>query len=190
MSSEQDQAGSLVKALSLYTEGCRSITVNMSREELFNLLVDEAAEPRREENGRGTYTGSITELFAGRPDSPVVVMSSAGMTDERMAQHFGTIGKHLDKAYAEGKFTGEEYEALCRSLEEYTENIILRNEQTRATRAVMQQEWKDRMASGGSETLSLDDLEEKRSHNIARYIMDNGIDREELKKQWEYVRQN
>lgn len=188
MSSEQEQAGGLVKALSLYTEGCRSITVNMSRGELFNLLADEETENHSEDKGEGVYTGSITELFAGRPDSPAVVMSSAGMTDERMARHFGIIGRNLDKAKSEGKFSDDEYKALCESLDEYMEHIILRNEQTRATRAVMQQEWKDRMAGGGKDQLSLEELEEKRSHSIVTYLTEHGIDREALRKMAEDVR--
>ena len=183
-----EQAGGIKKALSIYTEGCRSITVNMSRSGLYSILEDDSisgnceTDKTAEEGSEGSYTGSITELFAGRPDCPVIVMSSAGMTDERMAEHFGNIGKKLDGAYKAGKFTEDEYGELNASLDEYMENIISRNEQTLATRAVMQQEWKDRMANKGAPPLSLEETQKKREAAVAEYIRTNGIDREALKK--------
>ncbi|MDE6593132.1 MAG: hypothetical protein K2K57_08745 [Oscillospiraceae bacterium] len=195
-----EQAGGIKKALSIYTEGCRSITVNMSRGVLYGILADNdivnnadnvaAADNAAASSGdnSGSYTGSITELFAGRPDCSVIVMSSAGMTAERMARHFGCIGKNLDEAYKAGKFTEDEYNGLNVSLDEYMENIISRNEQTLATRAVMQQEWKDRMANKGVQPLSLEETEKKRAAAVAEYIKTNGIDREALKKMSREIR--
>ncbi len=189
-----EQAGGIKKALSIYTEGCRSITVNMSRSDIYGILADNDIANNSDntaagsgENG-GSYTGSITELFAGRPDCPVIVMSSAGMTDERMAQHFGNIGKNLDEAYKAGKFTEDEYGELNASLDEYMENIISRNEQTLATRAVMQQEWKDRMANKGVPPLSLEETQKKREAAVVEYIKTNGIDREALKRKSREIR--
>ncbi|MCM1578249.1 MAG: hypothetical protein NC078_05555 [Ruminococcus sp.] len=187
-----EQAGAIKKTLSIYTEGCRSITVGMSRSELYAILADDEIENAAHgESGEGeSYTGSFTELFAGRPDCQVIVMSSAGMTDERMARHFGRLGKNLDKAYGEGKFTKEEYDELNASLDEYTENIIVRNEHTRATRAVMQQEWKDRMAHKDQPPLSQEELAKKRDIAVEEYIKTNGIDREALRKMREEIRAN
>lgn len=184
-----EQAGGIIKALPGYTGDCRIITVNMSRSGLYNTLADSETDKPDEsgESLEGSYTGSITELFAGRPDCPVIVMSSAGMTDERMARHFGRIGKNLDNAYRSGKFTKEEYDALNGSLNEYMDNIIGRNDQTRATRAIMQQEWKDRLASkdaedGNSPKLSPEEINKNRAARIAEYIKENGIDRKALRK--------
>lgn len=194
-----EQAGGIKKALSIYTEGCRSITVNMSRSVIYGILADNdivnnsdnitAADSIAGSGGDGgSYTGSITELFAGRPDCPVIVMSSAGMTDERMAKHFGNIGRNLDEAYKAGKFTEDEYGELNASLDEYIENIISRNEQTLATRAVMQQEWKDRMANKDAPPLSPEESQKKRAAAVAEYIKTNGIDRESLKKMSREIR--
>jgi hypothetical protein len=53
-------------------------------------------------------------------------------TDDDFAKHYGEIGKRLDTAYAEGKFTEDEYKELNESLAEYIQQMKHKNDFRRA----------------------------------------------------------
>ena len=52
-------------------------------------------------------------------------------TDDEFARHYGEIGRRLDTAYAEGKFTEDEYNELNASLAEYIGEMKTKNDYRR-----------------------------------------------------------
>lgn len=61
----------------------------------------------------------------------------SGMTRAQLATHFGDIAKRLDAAYAEGKFTKDEYDELNAGLMESYEKYISRCEYAAAGKQVI-----------------------------------------------------
>lgn len=93
---------------------------------------------------------SVTSLF--ETGSPIRIMTSCGMKAEELAEHFGGIGKRLDAAYSEGKFTKEEYDELNAGLDEYIEKMTSRSERMTAVWATgkgkMEEGLKSDLAAG------------------------------------------
>lgn len=83
---------------------------------------------------------SVTSLF--ETGSPIRIMTSCGMKAEELAEHFGGIGKRLDAAYSEGKFTKEEYDELNAGLDEYIEKMTSRSERMTAVWATGKEKWR------------------------------------------------
>lgn len=73
---------------------------------------------------------SVTSLF--ETASPIKIITSRGISKEKLAEHFGGIGKRLDEAYAQGKFTKDEYDELNAGLDEYIIKMTSRNEKMTA----------------------------------------------------------
>lgn len=68
---------------------------------------------------------------------------------ENIAKYFGDMSKRLDEAYAEGRFTDEEYDKLNMRLNEYIEETISSAERTKAFYAL----GKERGSHVSAETL-------------------------------------
>jgi hypothetical protein len=56
------------------------------------------------------------------------------LDENKLAQHLGEIGKNIDEAYSQGKFTKEEYDLLNEELAKYSEMAISGQERYRAWR--------------------------------------------------------
>ena len=93
-----------------------------------------------EHSGDDLYdTSSVTALFKTSGYS-YIIGNGDRPTDEQLAEHFGGIGKRLDEAYAQGKFTDREYEELNASLNEYIENRTHSAENVRAFYQICKEE--------------------------------------------------
>ena len=67
-----------------------------------------------------------------------------GMTKEQLATHFGGMAKRLDEAYAQGKFTEDEYNSLNDGLLEYYDRSITRCERRAATAEIVKENMRER----------------------------------------------
>ncbi len=80
-------------------------------------------------------TSSVISLFETGDEAYSALMRFRGFTsDKDFAKHFADIGKRLDTAYAEGKFTEEEYNELNSGLNEYISYMKDKNDIWRAER--------------------------------------------------------
>ena len=87
---------------------------------------------------------------------------------ENIANYFGDMAKRLDEAYAEGRFTKEEYDKLNIRLNEYIEETISSAERTKAFYAL----GKERGSHVSKETLIREQLQtpEERRQELADRI--------------------
>ncbi|MDE7294335.1 MAG: hypothetical protein K2N72_07920 [Oscillospiraceae bacterium] len=110
-------------------------------------------------------------------------------TKERIAEYYGNMARRLDKAYAEGKFTKEEYDLLNEGIGERMEHSAACAEDTAARRAAGY----DRTMSYNASTEYLamskeerqDYMQSKVNEYIDRYYK---IDRETLIKLFNSIR--
>lgn len=72
---------------------------------------------------------------------------SAGMTKEQLATHFGDMAKRLDEAYAQGKFTEEEYNELNEGIMSSFDDAITRCERKAASDEVIKENMRARHAA-------------------------------------------
>ncbi len=72
-------------------------------------------------------------------DESIRAQISFGMSQEQLAEHFGSIGKQLDDAFAAGSISQQEYDDLNRGLESYTQTITSRAEHMAASWEVFRQ---------------------------------------------------
>ncbi len=86
-----------------------------------------------------TFTGGSVSDEARRlsylmdeNDENIWLKTSFGMSQEQLAEHFGSIGKQIDEALAAGSISQQEYDDLNRGLEAYTEVITVRAERNAA----------------------------------------------------------
>ncbi len=83
-------------------------------------------------------TSSVISLFETGDEAYSALMRFRGFTsDKDFAKHFADIGKRLDTAYAEGKFTEEEYNELNTGLGEYISHMKEKNDVWRAKRELL-----------------------------------------------------
>ncbi len=62
-----------------------------------------------------------------------------GMSREQLAEHFGSIGKQIDGAFAAGSISRQEYDDLNRGLESYTHAMTSKAERMAASWEVLKQ---------------------------------------------------
>lgn len=72
-------------------------------------------------------------------DESIRAQISFGMSQEQLAEHFGSIGKELDEALAAGSISRQEYDDLNRGLESYTRTITSKAEHMAASWEVFKQ---------------------------------------------------
>ncbi len=86
-------------------------------------------------------TSSVISLFETGDEAYSALMRFRGFTsDKDFARHFADIGKRLDTAYAEGKFTEDEYNELNAGLGEYISHMKEKNDVWRANREFLTNE--------------------------------------------------
>jgi len=72
-------------------------------------------------------------------DESIRAQIEFGMSQEQLAEHFGSIGKELDEALAAGSISQQEYDDLNRGLESYTQTITSQAERMAATWEIFKQ---------------------------------------------------
>ncbi len=126
-----------------------------------------------EHSGDDVYdTSSVTALFKTSGYS-YIIGNGDRPSNEQLAEHFGGIGKRLDEAYAQEKFTEQEYDELNASLNEYIENRTHSAENVRAFYQICKEE----INSGepiinDSNTADIDNIFAKRQAKIDNYVTD------------------
>lgn len=110
-------------------------------------------------------------------------------TKERIAEHYGKMAKRLDAAYAEGKFTKEEYDYLNEGIAERMEHSAACAEDTAASRAVGYDRTMSQKASKEYLAMSKEERREYMQSQISEYIDKYyKIDRTSLMKLFNSVR--
>ncbi|MDE5991836.1 MAG: hypothetical protein K2G87_02170 [Oscillospiraceae bacterium] len=110
-------------------------------------------------------------------------------TKERIAEHYGKMAKRLDAAYAEGKFTKEEYDYLNEGIAERMEHSAACAEETAAGRAAGYDRTMSQKASKEYLAMSKEERQEYLQSQISEYIDKYyKIDRESLMKLFNNVR--
>lgn len=111
-----------------------------------------------------------------------------GYSIDELADEIGNIGKRLDKAFGEGKFSAEEYEELNKSLDEYAEKLTARSERTTATLAAIRENKKPGL------TMSPEEYQMQLNMDITAYLTNKnsryycGIDRNLLNSMISLIR--
>ncbi len=132
----------------------------------------------------GIDGSSVTSLF--ETASPIRLMLSQGMNKEELAEHFGGIGKRLDTAYSQGKFTKQEYDELNAGLDEYIEKMTSKSERMTAVWATSKENMINRekayLASGivypKGDTRPLEEINAEINSRVDDYVKNVcGIDR-------------
>lgn len=72
---------------------------------------------------------------------------STTLSENEIASYIGGIGKRIDEAYAQGKFTKDEYDQLNDSLKEYAEAVTAHNERAIASWSIIRDSAGERMQS-------------------------------------------
>lgn len=91
-------------------------------------------------------------------------------TKERIAEHYGKMAKRLDAAYAEGKFTKEEYDYLNKGIAERMEHSAACAEETAAERAAGHDRTMSQKASKEYLSMSKEERREYMQSQISDYI--------------------
>ncbi|MDE7302602.1 MAG: hypothetical protein K2N60_04705 [Oscillospiraceae bacterium] len=110
-------------------------------------------------------------------------------TKERIAEHYGKMAKRLDAAYAEGKFTKEEYDYLNKGIAERMEHSAACAEETAAGRSAGYDRTMSQKASEKYLAMSKEERREYMQSQISDYIDKYyKIDRTSLMKLFNSVR--
>lgn len=70
-------------------------------------------------------TTSVSAMFENTPEVRLMIAMAGlnGADNSKIAEHIGSIGKRLDAAYAECRFTKREYYQLCKGLDDYAVSL-------------------------------------------------------------------
>ena len=110
-------------------------------------------------------------------------------TKERIAEYYGKMAKRLDEAYAEGKFTKEEYDYLNEGISERMEHSAACAEETAAERAAGHDRTMSQKASKEYLAMSKEERREYMQSQVSEYIdRYYKIDRMSLMKLFNSVR--
>lgn len=136
--------------------------------------------------GSSIDTTDLTTLFMHTPEMKLrIAMASAGsksFNEEYIAEHIGNIGKNLDKAFSQGKFTQEVYDELNSQLDDYAVTLTDKLESGRASRAVILEEHQARtqllLAGEKIQQRNVNEILSERQKAIDVYLKDNQADME------------
>ena len=149
-------------------------------------------------NSQVSEKAKSLSLLMDERDIAVHSQVGFGLTYDRdkLAQHFGEVGRQIDKAFSAGEISQQEYDDLNAGLNKYTETVTSRAERSNALMAVLRDTCKMRdklMARGASQ----EEIEafskwhrETLEDRIQEYIKTScGIDRDLLVKLIQQVRE-
>ncbi len=125
------------------------------------------AETTQFTNEDVSYMARALSALMDENAEQINVMTSFGMSEAQLAEHFGKIGERIDKAFAAGEITQQEYDDLNLGLERYTEAISGKAERTAA------------MWEVGKQIAS-----------TTRQMIENGASKEEMADRAESIRGN
>ena len=106
------------------SDECKQKVANGGRVDRLEIIDSFKADPCMSNISSLFQTGNSLYAYSYR--------INAFKTDDDFARHFGAIGQRLDTAFAEGKFTEEEYKELNASLTEYIREMKTKNDTRRA----------------------------------------------------------
>jgi len=113
-----------------------------------------AAETTQFTNENVSYTARALSALMDENAEQINVMTSFGMSEAQLAEHFGKIGDRIDKAFAAGEITQQEFDDLNLGLEKYTEAISGKAERKAAMWEVAKQNaqaTREKLNSGASD---------------------------------------
>lgn len=135
----------------------------------------------------GNVSEKAQELAAQITEYPVgVAFSIDGLSMDQLANLVGGIGKEVDRAFAAGEISEQEYADLNKGLDTYTDFMAEKNEKQNAAFAVMKQTAAATRAMvqyGASEEEMTDYSElvrEKWQEKVSAYLEENAYDRTTL----------
>lgn len=145
----------------------------------FSDPADAAEESRKFDKFESGGVDSIESLMGlNSPSSFMYIKSGLGMSDSEIAEHVGGIGKRLDEAYANGKFTKEEYDELNNSLSDYAVKLANKSKRMEAswslTRNMSPLEFG--MKTQKAESMTSEEYLADRKAEIEAYLKQNPID--------------
>ena len=147
------------------------------------------------EFSNSTVSEKAKELAAQMTEYPIgVEFSIDGLSMEQIADLVGNIGKEMDSAFAAGEISEQEYSALNKGLDAYTDFMTEKSEKQKASFAVMKQTAAATQAmiqNGASEREMTDYSElvrEKWQEKINEYLEENAFDRTALQQMISAIR--
>jgi len=170
------------------------------------ILNDSAiADLTKRENAKlsTTFTGESVSDAARRlsylmdeNDENIRMKTNFGMSREQLAEHFGSIGRQLDDAFAAGSISRQEYDDLNRGLETYTQAVTSRAERMAASWEVLRQNARSiwEMAQRGVSKEEMDayakEIRDTLQDRITEFVKKHcSIDRSALAKLIQQVRE-
>lgn len=132
----------------------------------------------------GEVSKKAQELAALMAEEPTgVEFSIDGFSMEQLAELFGGIGKEIDRAFAAGELSEQEYADLNKGLDTYTEFMTEKDEKKKAAFSIMKQTamTTDAMIRRGASEKEMSDyaklVREKWQDKISEYLKENSHDR-------------
>lgn len=157
----------------------------------FSNPTDAAAETKKFDRFESSGIDSIESLMGlNSPNSFMYIKSGLGMSTDEIAEHVGGIGKRLDEAFANGRFTKEEYDELNKSLDDYAVNLANKSNRMKAswsiTRNMSPAEFS--IKTQKAESMTAEDYIADRKVEIDAYIKQNPVDMEFIFKMINSIR--
>ena len=147
----------------------------------FSDPADAAAEARKFDKFESSGVDSIESLMGlNSPSSFMYLKSGLGMSDKEIAEHVGGMGKRLDEAYANGKFTKEEYDELNKSLDDYAVKLANKSKRMEASWSLTRNmsPLGFSMTTQKAESMTAEEYVADRKADIEAYIKQNPVDME------------
>lgn len=157
----------------------------------FSNPTDAAVEIKKFDRFESSGIDSIESLMGlNSPNSFMYIKSGLGMSTDEIAEHVGGIGKRLDEAFANGRFTKEEYDELNKSLDDYAVNLANKSNRMKAswsiTRNMSPVEFS--IKTQKAESMTAEDYIADRKAEIDAYIKQNPVDMEFIFKMINSIR--
>ena len=148
-----------------------------------NERFDNLKNQLREEYSNGNFsTAEYDEICSfldetNRTEAIARMKSSLGqMGNSQIAAHVGGIGKYIDQAYAEGRFSRATYDELNAGFNEYAVKFAEKCKRAEASWIVFQEEYLSRSTNPGLLNKSFEDIQADRQEMLDAYLEKNPID--------------
>ena len=160
-----------------------------------NERFDNLKNQLREEYFSGSFsTAEYNEICSfldetNRTEAIARMKSSLGqMGNSQIAMHVGGMGKYIDQAYAEGRFSKETYDKLNEGFNEYAVKFAEKCKRAEASWIVFQEEYLARSTNPNLLNKSFEDIQADRSEMLDAYLEKNPIDMDLILKMINSVR--
>ncbi|MDE5576493.1 MAG: hypothetical protein K2J11_03810 [Oscillospiraceae bacterium] len=149
----------------------------------FSTPEDAARENKKFDRFESSGVDSIESLMGlNSPSSFMYLKSGLGMSDKEIAEHVGGMGKRLDEAYANGKFTKDEYDELNKSLGDYAVKLANKSKRMEASWSLTRNmsPLGFSMMTQKAESMTAEEYVADRKSEIESYIKQNPVDMEAI----------